>query len=316
MRHVRWHVRVCRVVVGALGVVPIIPSLVAGQEPGRRPQIDRTKPAPTKAEIIQAWQRRQDAIKTFQFSWTETQTHPRGWLPNPRYAQRERSAIPGLLIDRRYTVSKMLTVDGSMMRYGFEIDRAEEPDGVRVRSPRGETQGLGVRRQYSYLSVFDGRRSETRLTSLLASPPPSVQHVPANVDAQNLDTRVILLAFRPLDPVMGHLLLDRAVTNEARTFYRGRSIFLLEERHDPSGWKTVLWIEPERDFTIARFIVLFEQKWIVDIDIDYTQDERWGWIPSAWRVTQMLADGSKRLVSTAAVTRYSVNAAIPAERFR
>jgi hypothetical protein len=299
-----------------LGVVMVTPSVAAGQEPRRRAQVDRSRPVPAKAEIVAAWQRRQDAIKTFQFAWTETQTHANGWLSNPRYPERERSAIPSLLIDRRYTVSKTLAVDGSMMRYAFEIDRAEEPDGVRVRSPHGEARGLGVRRHYSYASVFDGQRGETRLTSLTDSPPAAVHRTARNVDAQNLDTRAILLAFRPLDPVMGHLLIDRAVTNEMRSFYKGRSIFLLEERHDPSGWKTVLWIEPERDFTIARFVVLFEQKWIVDVDIDYRQDQRWGWIPSAWRVTEMLSDGTMRLVSTATVTSYSVNASIPAEQFR
>jgi hypothetical protein len=137
-----------------------------------------------------------------------------------------------------------------------------------------------------------------------------------NVDGQNLDTRPILMASRPLDPVMGHLLMDRAVTNERRSFYRGKSIFLLEERHDPSGWKTMLYIEPERDFLISRYDIYFEQKLIVAIDIDYAQDAQWGWIPNAWRVTEMLSDGSKRLVSEAKVSSYSINQTIGAEEFR
>lgn len=124
------------------------------------------------------------------------------------------------------------------------------------------------------------------------------------------------MTFRPLDSVMGHLLIDRAVTNLARTFYKGSSIFLLEERHDPSGWKTILWIEPERDFIVRRYVLAFEQKRIVDVDIDYTRDPRWGWIPSAWRVTEMLADGSTRQVSAARVTSYTVNVPIGAEEFR
>jgi hypothetical protein len=124
------------------------------------------------------------------------------------------------------------------------------------------------------------------------------------------------MAFRPLDPAMGHRLIDRAVTNLSRTFYRGKSTFLLEERHDPSGWKTILWIEPERDFIVTRYVLAFEQKTIVDIDIDYTRDARWGWIPSGWRVTEMLSDATKRLVTVAKVGSYSINVPTGAEAFR
>ncbi|MDT4898531.1 MAG: hypothetical protein QOH25_3608 [Acidobacteriota bacterium] len=286
------------------------------QDPAGRPQLDRSKPVPAKSEVLKAWQKRQDAVKTFRFAWTEQQTHPKGWLPNPRYPEREWLAIPALYFDRSYSVSKTLAVDGNKMRYTFEIDRKEEADGVEVVVPQGENKGLGVRRNYSYMSLFDGQRGETRLSSLTGSPPAVIRQSVSNVDAQNLDTRVILMAFRPLDPLMGHLLIDRAVTNRMRTFYRDRSTFLLEERHDPSGWKTVLRLEPERDFLVSEYFVLFEQRPIVDIDIDYVEDARWGWIPNGWRITEMLADGSKRLVVEAKVSSYSINQPIGIEEFQ
>jgi hypothetical protein len=289
------------------------------QGPAARLQLgqrDPSKPVPAKSEIIAAWQKRQGAINTFRFAWTEEQTHPKGWLSNPRYPERERSAIPGLLIDRSYVVAKILAVSGSKMRYGFELDRKEEPDGVDVVARQGGNRGLGVRRHYKYVSVFDGQTGTTRLSSFLDHPPATMLQTSANVDAQNLDTRPILMAFRPLDAVMGHRLIDRAITNQSRTFYRGKSTFLLEERHDPSGWKTLLWIEPERDFIVSRYMVSFEQNHIVDIDIDYSRDARWGWIPSGWRVTEMLSDGSRRLVAVAKVTSYSINVPIGTEEFR
>ena len=221
-----------------------------------------------------------------------------------------------MLIDRSYVVAKTLAVAGNKMRYGFELDRKEEPDGVDVVARQGGNRGLGVRRHYSYVTVFDGRIGTTRLSSFLDHPPETITQTTANVDAQNLDTRPILMAFRPLDPVMGHRLIDRAITNLSRTFYRGKSTFLLEERHDPSGWKTLLWIEPERNFLVSRYVMSFEQKMIVDIDIDYLPDARWGWIPSGWRVTEMLSDGSRRVVSVAKVTSYSINVPIGTETFR
>jgi len=297
---------------------PVVPTMgvIADEDAAGRRRLDSSKPVPAKSEIISAWQQRQEAIRSFRFAWVEEQCHPRGWVPNPRHPEREWLAIPALLVDRSYSVTKTLSVDGTMMRYSFELDRREEPDGIDVVSPQGDNRGLGVRRHYSYLSVFDGRRGETRVSSLTGSPPPAIRQVDAPVDAQNLDTRAMLLAFRPFDSAMGHLLIDRAITNERRAFYRGRSTFLLEERHDPSGWKTMVWIEPERGFLVSRYAVFFEQKRIVDVDIDYTQDAQWGWIPSGWRITEMLADGSRRLVSAATVSSYSINQSISIQEFK
>lgn len=279
-------------------------------------ELDRSKPVPAKAEVVKAWQKRQDAIKSFRFAWTEQQTHPRGWLSNPRFPQREWSDIPGLFTDRTYAVSKTLAVDGNKMRYSFELDRKAEPDGVRIVSPQGDNKGLGEGKHYSYVSVFDGQTGRVRLTSLADSLPPAVSQTTMNVDAQNLDTRAIMMAFRPLDSVMGSLLIERAVTNRVRTFYKGKSTFLLEEQRDPSGWKMILRVEPERDFIVRQFTVAFEQRAIADISIDYIEDAKWGWIPSGWQVTQMLDDGSTRLLSEAKVTNYSINQPISAEEFK
>ena len=55
---------------------------------------------------------------------------------------------------------------------------------------------------------------------------------------------------------------------------------------------------------------------MVDIDIDYASDPRWGWIPSGWRVSEMLADGSMRLVAEARVSSYSLNLPIGISEFR
>lgn len=277
---------------------------------------DTSKPVPSRGEILRAWRRRQDAIASFQFEWVENECRGPGWMPNPRYPEREWLAIPSLFAERRYSVTKSLAVDGAKMRYRFDLDRGAEPDGVEIKSAAGDDHGLGVRRHFSYSSVFDGERGETRISSLTVDPPAATWRGPSNPDAQNLDTRAILLAFRPLDAVMGDLLVERAVTNERRAFYRGRSTFLFEERHDPSGWKTILWLEPERDFIVSRFAMAFEQRLVVDVDIDYRQDSKWGWVPSGWRVTEMFADGSKRLVSAATVSQSSINVPVAIERLR
>ena len=298
----RWPARIC-------ACVFIVPATLSAQRGDTvRTELDRSKPVPAKSATLAAWRARQNAVRSFRFEWTERQIHPSGWLSNPRYPERERVSIPALNHERSYVVTKSLAVHGDSMRYTLELDRPEEPDGIRVKRRGADNMGLGQHRHYTYVSAFDGRHGTSTLTTSLDGPPPTTLQSTANVDAQNLDARPIMMTLRPLDPVLGDLLLERAVTNLVRTFYRGKSTFLLEERHDPSGWKTIRWIEPERDFIVTRFMLAFEQKPIVDIDIDYTHDPKWGWVPSGWRVTEMLADQSRRLLSTATVTRYRIDA--------
>jgi hypothetical protein len=277
---------------------------------------DRGKPVATRPEIIAAWRKRTETIQSFRFAWTERQIHPKGWIPNPRFPEREWLNIPGLRRDRTYTVSKTLSVDGNKMRYAFELNRPSEPDGVIIMSPTGDTTGFGEGRHYSYVSVFDGQSEQVRLTLLNGDMPPTAFATTSNVDAQDLDTRPIMMALRPLDPVMGHLLVDRAVPNEGRRIFKGRSTMILEERRDPSGWKTSVWIEPERDFLVNRYHVCFEQQISIEIDVDYVQDARWGWIPNAWTVSEMLADGKVHRLTEARVTSYAINELIAAEEFR
>jgi hypothetical protein len=267
-----------------------------------RPELDRSKPVPPKSDVVKAWQKRQDGVRTLRFAWTEQQTHSRGWIPNPRVHERERVAMPALFRDRTFPVAKTLTVDGRKMRYSLAIDRKAEPDD----------EG----RHFSYVSVFDGQSGLTRLSDVAGDLPPVVTRTGRNVDAQTLDTRAILMAFRPLDSELGHVLVDRAVCNQSRFFYKQRSTMILEERREPFGWKTLMWLEPERDFIVTRYLVMFEQRVMIDIDIDYIQDARWGWVPNAWRVTEKLSDGTKHVLSTAKVTSYALNEPVAATQFQ
>ena len=77
-----------RIRIAAITTLAFHTAIAFAQEGGSaRMQLgerDRSRPVPTKAETIAAWQKRQGTINTFRFAWTEQQTHPRGWLSNPR----------------------------------------------------------------------------------------------------------------------------------------------------------------------------------------------------------------------------------------
>src|SRR5690242_15412194 len=104
------------------------PAILAAQcVPGSVPQLDRSRPVPAKADVLAAWQSRQSAIHSFRFDWSEEQIQPRGWLANPRYAERERLAAPSFE-ERRYMVNKTLAVSRDSMRYSYTVDRRAEGD--------------------------------------------------------------------------------------------------------------------------------------------------------------------------------------------
>jgi hypothetical protein len=224
------------VLLGVLFVLAQVsrPAPFTDHDASGRPLLDRSRPVPPKNEILSAWKKRQDAVRLFRFVWDEQQTHPEGWIPNPRHPEREWLAIPGLVCDRTYTVKKSVAVDGNRMRYTFELDREEEPDGIRVPAPPGvRADGLGLRRHYRDVSVFDGTTARTRLTSLLEGPHPPVAL----------------------------------------------------------------------------------EKLIADVEIDYIEDPRWGWVPSGWRVTNAIRR-NERLVSVAKVTGFRINASMTNEEFQ
>ena len=66
---------------------------------------------------------------------------------------------------------------------------------------------------------------------------------------------------------------------------------------------------------MTRLAVLFEQKAIVDVDIDYRRDPKWGWVPSGWRVVEMTSDHTRRLVAQAMVSAYGINVPLDPDRF-
>lgn len=54
----------------------------------------------------------------------------------------------------------------------------------------------------------------------------------------------------------------------------------------------------------------------IPLQIKLAVDSRWGWVPSGWRLTQLLAESSRRVLSDAKVSSYSINEPIGSEQFR
>jgi hypothetical protein len=84
-------------------------------------------------------------------------------------------------------------------------------------------------------------------------------------------------------------------------------MMIVEEKHDSRGWKASLCVEPERDFVIRRSLLYLRNKTVVDVEIDYSRDSRWGWLPSGWRVLRANSDGSLWQSAVASVTGHMIN---------
>src|ERR1051325_4681363 len=98
----------------ALAILLIATPLAAQIELGRL-ELDRSKPVPTKAEIIAAWQKRQAMITSFEFTLNEQETFPLGRQSNPRYPERERLDVPALTRERPFSLPTQLAGSGGRM---------------------------------------------------------------------------------------------------------------------------------------------------------------------------------------------------------
>lgn len=121
--------------------------------------------------------------------------------------------------------------------------------------------------------------------------------------------RPVLLAIRPLDPNLGLLGAGRAAVTAGRdnSWRRMESLMVLELPRDADGWKTSLWLDPERDFVIRRYLVVKGDLPVVEQTIDYFRDARFGWLPCRWVVNRTKPTGMLWRSAQARVTAISIN---------
>jgi len=247
---------------------------------------------PEQAETIAAWQRRpkRDPTPSASSGRRPEPIRPVGFpIRDIRTASAASCAIRGPHLCRRQKRFRGRQQDALQFRA-----RPARKSRWRRRDTRpGWKSGAGRSAAYAYASVFDGHLGTTRVTSFFDHPPP-LRSRHGERRRADLDTRPILMAFRAARSRPGTPAHRSRSPKPAADLHIASNPLLLEERHDPPV-ETILFIEPERDFlsVATSWNSDREPLWILT---SIRPRRRVGWIPNAWRITEMLADGSKRLV--------------------
>jgi hypothetical protein len=282
-------------------VTALIIVAFAGAASSAEPQV-------TARQIVDAWSARQSAARSFRFVWVESVTMPKGSMMtpdwpasmNPRklYVPPETSVV-----DRTYTV----VVDGDKRR--------TERDGVAVSR---EDQLF----RSEHVVAFDGEILKGYMTSPPGSHPTGA--VSAGKDGSALEVYLypVYMTFRPFHRVMGEFdkqeMLDpaRFAVDSRRVPIGGRPCILLNELPGTAKPSTrSLWLDPERDFVVMRYVQ--RQGEIVQFQIDIREHRREApaWVPMAWKM--VIFQGVGRMVEsmTAKVRDHAVNPAIDPRAF-
>src|SRR5205807_2414314 len=77
-----------------------------------------------------------------------------------------------------------------------------------------------------------------------------------------------------------------------------------------------LWVDPARDFTVARIESIRGRTILWKIDVLYTPNGDTGWVPQSWALSNYWnQDGTLLYTAKATITRADLNPAMTAEEF-
>jgi hypothetical protein len=254
------------------------------------------------SQVLNAWRKREQRVKSFRFQWSEDHFQAKGSLELPPAPQYKDVVFPPK--DTTYRVKSSCEMGENAMRYSFS----------------GESLQLyndGALEHREYVSASDGDVSKAFWPI-----PNKLRNYPKGVifdekicsDASTLDVKPLLWMYRALDPRFAFSenqlqLLPRTGVIDGRAcaivgFVNGQT-------------KYSIWTDPARDFVPLRFTISSSVtgETMTQADITYRQDPSHGWTPTGWQIVQR-ANGDMRRSIIARVTDSAINIAIPRSRFQ
>ncbi len=163
---------------------------------------------------------------------------------------------------------------------------------------------------YEIIRSFDGERS------LEYVPTPEARGYPAGV-IRSPKTMIPYL----FDQVLPLTLTIRPFMLEKRGFQIGKSTilktkaivdddicYIIQNRPESTNAKTVaVWVNPTKDFAIVGYAEMLKNVVLFKIDIDYSNNAKFGWVPMTWRINKLNRDGSVRETSRGAAADFVYN---------
>jgi hypothetical protein len=227
--------------------------------------------------IAESWRRREEATRSVEIVWEETETIPRDALTNH----------PGL--NRQAELGEagkapFPPADTTLVRKGRAILQ-----GDRIRY-EGEREHLGEKADIwhdTYISAYDGHQTKTLWrTSRSEWPSGQIWNEPFFHDRPMLEIAPILLSLRPANAVLGKVPLQACRVSSARPAGGANADCVILVEDTGPGSRVEYWLQPAADYAIVRKTTKSGGKVRTDHEIQYNHDAASGvWLPSDWKIT-------------------------------
>jgi len=225
------------------------------------------------AAIAEAWQRREEATRSVEIAWEESETIPQGALTNhPALIASGQPPDKGPRPPTDVTLEhrKSAVLSGNQISYEGTKDR------------------LGANSEVwkdRYLSTFDGQQSKNLWYPQHDAPVGQIWNEPFYHDRSSFDVVPILLSFRPGNSVMGKVDLQKCRVSRARPAGANSDCVILVE-DIARGSRVEYWLRPKADYALVHRTAISNGVVETDDDIQYTRDPASGvWLPAEWKIT-------------------------------
>jgi hypothetical protein len=268
---------------------------------------DQEKKAPSTSDILSAWKKREERLRSVMVKWTEVKTKARGSMLSEDEARRkllgptpDDKPIPEA--DVTYDSPSEIAIDGVKMRYWFR--------GLSWYIPK-KTKAM-----QDYLAVFDGQSSKIfHPIGLNNYPRGTIRDEKTHADVPNIYVRPILVWCRPLNLLLGPFKSAQFVLSKTPGRIGDRDCLVLEDVDSNTGRTQVVWVDSQRNYSVMRLAISHDGKISVQIDMDYERNSQGEWIPKGWSLVWMTGDKLKESAK-ATISELKCNPTIPADQFQ
>lgn len=249
-------------------------------------------------KVHTAWQTRQEMAKSIQFSWDHQQTRR-----VQKLVKATKKSVPTASPDQWelivYPQKTHFSTEGERVAYYYKVP-PEHAD---------------IRLSMEYKGVFNGRRNQKIHFTL----PPNVM-VDEKDRAYDVDRAYvlpILFAYRSLHPRMRRMDIKEFVVDEQPITIENHSCWKLTHILNPPSHTRSVWVAPDMNYSILRYTDSQSGADIVTIDVNYSKDKKWGWVPTQWEVAWIFPhSGNISEAGVSKVTSYKFNEDPPAGEFQ
>lgn len=260
--------------------------------------------SPLEKRILAELKRRDDAVRSYQFQWTQRNTIHKG------SSVIFYGARPGETIeeDITHTGTSELIVDGRKVRYSYTAELGLEGRGVRANT----------------IHAFNGEVERSHYDD----PQPANQDYSREYFANRSFAACLAVTSLPrtlystFDPVLRDVNWMNARLLDEQQEIKGRPCYVFQLNHkNPNSDKKKSsseswWIDPSRGYSLVRYTWTDAEGNISrQTDVNYQQDAEHGWVPSLWRFRGLDGNGNVTTTLIARVTEYKINPDLPKETF-